>query len=179
MAGGGEIGTITGVFNGVQNPQQKYAVISSHVSNNGKVRCQGLGRFFKDAGCGTVFFEGTAYEVGASANQSIAGLGIPKGIQRPVIGMQCISNSCTSGKINGKVTMINFDAPQAVTLSMSGKSCRISIHDMYQSKPCPTHGDSANNPSTLGRKAVIRNYMIGSDIRNDKWYVWQTCLRLV
>ena len=34
-----EIGTCIGVFYGVQNKQKKYAVVTSHVSKNGKASC--------------------------------------------------------------------------------------------------------------------------------------------
>jgi len=141
-----EMGTVMGVFNGVQNPQQKYIVASSHVTSNGKASCgvggQRLGRTLKDAGCGRVTFEGTSVEIpqGVCSSDSILGLGVPRGIIKPQIGMECISNSCTPGKTNGKVTMINFDAPRPQTLGQG--SCAISILDMFQSKPCPSQGDS-------------------------------------
>ena len=54
--------------------------------------------------------------------------------------MVCHSNSCRSGKIDGRVTAINFDAPSRVSLGTN--SCAMSIHDMFVSKPCPTNGDS-------------------------------------
>jgi len=109
-----ETGTVMSVFNGIQNPQQKYIVASSHVTANGKaswsVGGQRLGRTYKDGGCGRVYIEGTSVEIpqGVRSSDSILGLGVPRGFQRVQIGIECNSNSCTLGQINGRVTMINF-----------------------------------------------------------------------
>lgn len=95
---------------------------------------------FKDAGCGQVYFEGTAYAVpqGARSSFAIAGLGTPKGIKKATVGMKCHSNSCTIGRIDGTITTINFDAPRARQLGQG--SCSVSIHDMFISRPCPSGG---------------------------------------
>lgn len=140
---GAESGTCMLVGKGVQDPSNKYAVVSHHVTRG----CQGSAtvggtslKVHKSSGCGKTFWEGCAMGPANNCSENIIGLGVPKGIEKPAIGMQCIMDAQTTGKLNGKVTAINFNAPRSVSLGQG--ACSISIQDMFQSKPCPTHGDS-------------------------------------
>jgi hypothetical protein len=136
-----EFGTTMLVGVGTQNSQQ-YAIVSSHITGSGKSSATIAGQRlspYKDAGCGNVYFEGTAMSIpqGARSSFNIAGLGQPKGIKKAAVGMNCHSNSCTSGKLDGRVTAINFDAPNRRTLGPN--TCAVSIHDMFISCCTSTH----------------------------------------
>lgn len=138
-----EQGTCMLVGHGVQDPNNKYAVVSHHVTSGCKQSATIGGtrlNVHKSSGCGKVFWEGCAMGPANSCSENIIGLGVPKGIEKPAIGMACIMDAQTTGKLNGKVTAINFNAPRSTSLGTG--ACSISIQDMFQSKPCPTHGDS-------------------------------------
>ena len=142
-ASGKEQGTCFGVLEDTSSRQTKYAVVSDHItaSCKGSVSVGGQSlRCVKGCGCGKVMCEGCKAGPVNGGNESIQGLGVPKGYNKPKIGMQCNSSSQTSGKINGKVVAINFNAPRSTSLGTG--ACSISIQDMFQSHPCPTHGDS-------------------------------------
>lgn len=138
-----EQGTCMLVGHGVQDPNNKYAVVSHHVTSGCKQSATIGGtrlNVHKSSGCGKVFWEGCAMGPANSCSENIIGLGVPKGIEKPAIGMPCNMDAQTTGKLNGKVTAINFNAPRSTSLGTG--ACSISIQDMFQSKPCPTHGDS-------------------------------------
>lgn len=138
-----EQGTCMLVGKGVTDPNNKYAVVSHHVTSGCKQSATIGGtrlNVHKSSGCGKTFWEGCAMGPANNCSENVLGLGVPKGIEKPAIGMVCNMQAQTTGKMNGKVTAINFNAPRSTSLGTG--ACSISIQDMFQSKPCPTHGDS-------------------------------------
>lgn len=138
-----EQGTCMLVGRGVQDSNNKYAVVSHHVTRGCQQSATIGGQrlnVHKSSGCGRVFWEGCAMGPANNCSENVLGLGVPKGIMKPTIGMACIMQAQTTGKLSGKVVGINFNAPRSVSLGQG--ACSISIQDMFKSHPCPTHGDS-------------------------------------
>jgi hypothetical protein len=122
---GSEKGTCTGFYVSTSNPNQKYAVCSSHVyvhSHTVRWACGTVGSVAIDARkpCGgKVYLDAAAALVnqGVPTSFNIICLGgALKGFKKPAIGMGIHQVGITSGRIDSKVTMINYSGKKVVTV---------------------------------------------------------------
>ena len=133
----GEYGTCTGVY--VDSQQKKYACTSSHVfskvgmGGNVSVGGQVVGKVAKDARkpCGKqnkVYLDIAAalLNQGVQSSFNIIGLGEPKGFEKATVGMAIHSNGQNSGKVDQKVTAINYSL-----VNDTGGNCPVNFTDCW------------------------------------------------